>query len=264
MDACDTPFMDWVDVSHEMISMVGLGRVPELAWPENSVALLFGFGGVEEPATLRYLADPTYEALDWDDSRGRLIFIVSQEACERLCGGAVVMEDGAYYHLNADLRTIAMAIRDCTLPEAVRTPYRLAKSIELLCETLRLPEADALIPISLDGKLSRADSKRILAARRMIDEQWAEKLTLDRIARACGLNRAKLTRGFREMFDCSVADAIANCRLVRAGDMLLSTDLPVSSVGYQCGYLNNASFARAFARHFGLAPTQFRAVRLAA
>lgn len=259
-----SPVMAAVDVSPEMISMVGQGRIADMAWPEGSVAFVFGFGGVEEPATMRYLARPTVGLLDWDEDRSRLIFLVTQAACERIAGGEVGMIDGAPYHLNADLRMIALAIRDCDLPEAACTPYRLAKSIELLCETLRLPQAGALIPIGHDGTLSRADGKRVLAARQMIDDRWAEKLTLDSIARACGLNRAKLTRGFRDMFDCSVADAISTQRLSQAGQLLLSTDLPVSSIGYRCGYLNNASFTRAFSRRFGVAPTQYRAVRFAA
>lgn len=258
------PVMDGVDVSPEMISMVGTGRIADMAWPEGSVAFVFGFGGIEQPATIRYFVHPTRDLLDWDEDRSRLIFLVTREACERISGGEVMMVDGGSYHLNADLRVIAAAIRDCDLPEAARTPYRLAKSIELLCEMLRLPETGALIPIGHDGTLSRADGKRVLAARQMIDEHWAEKLTLDAIARACGLNRAKLTRGFRDMFDCSVADAISSQRLTNAGQMLLATDLPVSSIGYRCGYLNNASFTRAFSRHFGIAPTQYRAVRLAA
>ena len=66
------------------------------------------------------------------------------------------------------------------------------------------------------------------------------------------------------MFDMTVADAIADRRLGGASELLRSTDLPVSSIGYRCGYLNNASFTRAFSRRYGLAPTQYRAHRIAA
>ena len=129
---------------------------------------------------------------------------------------------------------------------------------------MRLDADDGLIPFVAEAGLSNADSQRLVAARRVIEERWAEKLTLDMISRACGLNRAKLTRGFRDLFDCSVADALAQQRLGRASKMLLITDLPVSSIGYKCGYLNNASFARAFSRQFGVAPTRYRAARMAA
>ena len=103
-----------------------------------------------------------------------------------------------------------------------------------------------------------------MAARQMIDDRASEKLTLDLIARGCGLNRSKLTRGFRELFNCTVAEAIAERRLDLARRMLLTTDLPVSSIGYESGYLNNASFARAFGRRFGRSPSDFRLQGLAA
>jgi AraC family transcriptional activator of pyochelin receptor len=98
----------------------------------------------------------------------------------------------------------------------------------------------------------------------MIEERWHEKLTLETIARACGLNRAKLTRGFRDMFACTIAEALAEQRLRQASRMLLTTDKPVSSIGYENGYLNNASFARAFSRRFGVSPSDYRACGVAA
>nr|WP_314466234.1 AraC family transcriptional regulator [uncultured Novosphingobium sp.] len=255
-----------IEVSPEMVSLVGAGPVPPLhtlSSPAEPVAFVVTFGSAGIAATLRYLAAPDCLSLD-AERQERVILLVARAACERILGAASLPADGALHHLPADLRAIALAIRDCDLPEMARTPYRLAKSIELLCDILRAQGQGDLVPVSQDRVISSADTRRLLAARRIIEERWAEKLTLDMIARAAGLNRAKLTRGFREMFDCSVADALADQRLRRAGQMLLSTDLPVSSIGYRCGYLNNASFTRAFARKFGQAPTYYRAGRLAA
>jgi AraC family transcriptional activator of pyochelin receptor len=157
-----------------------------------------------------------------------------------------------------------MALRDCAMAGEPRNVYRLAKSLELLCETVRMWAEGALVPLAPEGDLSFADTRRLIDARRLIDERWHEKLTLDSIARACGLNRAKLTRGFRELFACSIAEALAERRLGEASRMLLTTDKPVSSIGYENGYLNNASFARAFSRRFGRSPSDFRATGVAA
>jgi len=253
-------FMDRMPVSPDMIALVGAGQIGDMAFPANAVAFVFDFS----TGSFRYLARPTATVLDAGGDQSRLIVVVAQTACLRLLGRPVGMADGCCYHLPANLRAMALAVRDCTLPQGAQLPYRGAKCIELLCETLRLDLDGQLVPFMADAGLSSADSKRLVAARRVIEERWAEKLTLDTIARACGLNRAKLTRGFRDLFDCSVADAIAEQRLGAARQMLLATDLPVSSIGYHCGYLNNASFARAFSRHFGVAPTQYRAARLAA
>jgi AraC family transcriptional activator of pyochelin receptor len=256
-------FMDRIIISPEMIALIG----PGMATPSNdaglTTAFILGFGAVGQAASFRLVDRPTLDDLN-DDRGNRLILLVSPDACARVADGAVPMLPGVAYYLPAPLRAIALAIRDCTLHEAAATPYRLAKSIELLCDLLRIGREEGYVPIGQDALLSRADSERLLSARRMIEDRWAEKLTLDGIARACGLNRAKLTRGFRDMFGCTVADAIMAQRLDRAGAMLIATELPISSVGYRCGYLNNASFTRAFARHFGVAPTQYRAHRLAA
>ena len=164
----------------------------------------------------------------------------------------------------SDAALLAIAIRDCPLPEPARATLRLAKCIELLCATFAGIHGAGLLPAAGTGALSERDAARLAAARRLVDEHWQEKLTLDGIARACGLNRAKLTRGFRQTFGSTVADAITDRRLQGAHRLLLATDLPVSSIGYRCGYSNNASFTRAFSRRYGVAPTRLRAMEIAA
>jgi AraC family transcriptional activator of pyochelin receptor len=155
-------------------------------------------------------------------------------------------------------------VRDCPLDGAAGMTLRGAKCVELFCETFAALVGNALVPTHAEVAMSECDTRRIVQARRVIDEQWREKLTLDAIARACGVNRAKLTRGYRALFGVTIADAIAERRLGGARQMLLATDLPVSSVGYACGYQNNASFTRAFSRRFGVVPTRLRAECLAA
>ncbi|MDB5714359.1 MAG: AraC family transcriptional regulator [Sphingomonadales bacterium] len=242
-------------VSSEMTAFVGNGGITTTGWPVDAIGLSFRLAD----ATFALHPDPA-DIPDLADAD--LVFIVAREACRRIFGA--VPTDPANWHLPSEMRAIALALHHPQLPDSAHSTFRLAKSIELLCATFGMFTDGALIPANADGKLSAGEAERIVAARRMIDEHWHEKLTLDTIARTCGLNRAKLTRGFRAMFDCSVSDAIAERRLGGARQMLLVTDLPVSSIGYRCGYLNNASFTRAFSRRFGLAPTRLRADRIAA
>jgi AraC family transcriptional activator of pyochelin receptor len=243
-----------VEVSHEMLSFVGSGAVPSDGWPGGALGMSFRLSD----ATLAFHAEPTAAAM----SESELAVVVTAAACRRIFG--FVPDQDARWHLPSELRAIVIAVVDCRLPGPACETLRLAKSIELLCATFEKLSDDALVPSDGGGDLNEMDARRIVAARRLIDERWHEKLTLDAIARACGINRAKLTRGFRSMFDMSVSDAIADLRLAEAGQMLRSTDLPVSSIGYRCGYLNNASFTRAFSRRYGVAPTLYRAHRLAA
>lgn len=248
-------FKHRIDVSPEMLSFIGAGPLPPSSWPEEPA--VFSFGGLAESGMPSVKFDPS-PAIAVDDRDAHLVFVVSRAAIARIVGS---VPDGGVWHLPSAMREMAVAIRDCAAPAAMGDTLRLAKSIELLCAVLEHLGRGVLIQADGDGALCESDARRIAAARRLIDERWHEKLTLDAIARACGLNRGKLTRGFRSMYDCTVADALTEQRLAGARRMLQATDLPVSAIGYRCGYLNNASFTRAFARHVGVAPTRWRAAR---
>jgi AraC family transcriptional activator of pyochelin receptor len=249
--------VDAVVLSHEMTMLIGVGAIDEIAFPDDAALLVFGFGHVGVPATLRLVVDASGETLgNAEEGANSLSCVVARAALERLFGWAG--ENAGRYHLTTTLRTIALAIVDCSYGDAARETYRAGKAIELLCETMQALTAGALVPVAGDGAMNQADSRRLVAARRIIDEQWSEKLTLDSLARACGINRAKLTRGFRELYRCTVAEAIAERRLIEASRKLRTTDLPVSSIGYASGYLNNASFSRAFGRRFGVSPSEYR------
>lgn len=247
-----------VVVSPEMLSFAEPGPVPRDDWPTDAVVIGFaGIGGAAAPV-LRFGADSVEH--DWLDGCD-VVFVVQRAACQRLFGEHP--KDGSW-HLPGDLRSHALAIRDCEAAEPARDTLRLARSIELLCLTFSALGAERLVPIHGGGALTERNAARIAAARRLIEERWQEKLTLESIGRACGLNRDNLSRGFRQVFDCSVADLLAEKRLTGAHQLLLATDLPVSTVGYRCGYLNNASFARAFSRRFGHAPSLLRHGAMAA
>lgn len=241
-----------IDVSHEMLSFVGAGTLPQSIWPDAPAMLVFEGGNLP---TVRFepVAD---DRSDVDDAS--LVFVVARAAIARLFGAVA---GAGSWHLPSTLRTQVLAIRDCDARAALGDTLRLAKSIELLCAVFDQLARGALVPAEGDGTLNEGDARRIAAAHRLIDDRWHEKLTLDAIARACGINRGKLTRGFRAMYDCTVADALTERRLASARAMLQATDLPVSAIGYRCGYLNNASFTRAFARHVGVAPTRWRAAQ---
>ncbi|MCL6699841.1 AraC family transcriptional regulator [Sphingomonas sp. NSE70-1] len=253
--------MEAIDVSPEMLTLVGTGVLGEHRWPPSPVAFEIDFGN---PIRFRFHHSAKRAALETRCNDVRVVLIVDRAACDRLLGSELDLGDGDTFFLPTELRAIALAIRECGLPEAAATPYRLAKSIELLCEILSAKREDRLTASTGPASLSQLDIHRIAAARQIIDEQWTEKLTLDRIARRCGLNRSKLSRGFRQIYRCTVSEALVERRLAEARRQLIATDLPVSLIGYRSGYLNNASFTRAFGRRFGQSPTDFRACAVAA
>jgi AraC family transcriptional activator of pyochelin receptor len=193
---------------------------------------------------------------DPDVPMAQLVIVATVAACERAFGFAPI---AGRWHMSIGLRVITAAITACVRTEAARNLYLRAKSLELACETFEQLRTSSLTPYAGCDVLSEADTRRLMAARAMIEERLREPLTLDGIARACGLNRSKLSRGFRELFGTTVATLISDMRMQRAKDLLLTTDLRIATVGFRSGYRNNASFARAFIRHHGVSPLAARA-----
>ena len=248
----------WVAVSAELTIILQGAEAAVAPIPEQAIAFLFSLTP-GAPAMLTVQAPAAQAA----DEAGDLQLLLAEPAFLRLGGSVEHLDDGAF-HLPSELRGMALALQACELSGERGFHYRSAKAVELLCEAMRLLEDDSLTPVALNGDLSMADSRQIMAARDYIDQHCDEALTLEVIGRACGLGRAKLSRGFRTMFDCTVAEAIAGRRLMQASQLLRTTDLPVSSIAYRSGYHNNASFARAFGRRFGVPPSSYRSCGVAA
>lgn len=244
-----------VDVSPEMVTVIGHGEVPAASLPHRSAMLCLELSSAPR-LTIR-------SGYDWqhipDQTNVRsLALVVQHSALKRLFSWSPAKLCGAQFHLPHDLVAIAERIwQDGSSPELTQT-YRLAKSIELLCDVVEALQQGTLLPFQDPGSLTLGDSRRLLAAKQMIEEEWSQKLTLGQIARRCGLNRTKLSRGFRELFNCTVSEALLDRRLEEARRQLLSTDLPIGVIGYRNGYLNNASFTRAFGRRFGVPPSDLR------
>lgn len=243
-----------VIVSPEMTTYIGRGTCDRLLLPPD--ALLLGFGDFGE-LIVRMLRFCELEA-----EEHLLVFAVSRGACRRLFGD--LPDSDARWYLPSDLRALGQSIVAPDCDDAAADTLRLARSIELLCQFFAALRAGDLVSVEGPSSLTEGDIARIAAARQIVDTRWHEKLTIDNIAKSCGINRDKLTRGFRELYQCSIAEALSERRLRHARQMLAASDLPVASIGYRCGYLNNASFTRAFSRRFGMAPTAMRRVGIAA
>ena len=170
---------------------------------------------------------------------------------------AMISRPGDFY-MPEDLAPLIGAAVHATPGGPGRSLYRHAKCLELASGIFDRAGGETLVPHASAGRLSQAEMERLIEAKRILTTRFDEKLTLDLISRAVGLNRAKLTQGFREVFGQTVADCLAEQRLMKAATDLRSTSRPVSTIGYSAGYLNNASFARAFSKRFGICPTSYR------
>jgi AraC-like DNA-binding protein len=104
---------------------------------------------------------------------------------------------------------------------------------------------------------------RLWAARRVIDERYAEPLVVEDVARAAGLSLYHFIREFRRAFGCTPGRYLRERRLTRARQLLAVSDLPVTDVCFAVGFESLGSFCTLFRRSEGTTPVAYRAAERA-
>jgi AraC-like DNA-binding protein len=82
--------------------------------------------------------------------------------------------------------------------------------------------------------------------------------SVDRLARQVGVSRTVLADRFKHFLDQPPMQYLARWRLQLAAQHLKASDLPIKTIADQAGYESEPAFNRAFKRHFGLPPGDWR------
>jgi len=96
-------------------------------------------------------------------------------------------------------------------------------------------------------------------ATRIVEDEYGSDLSLDDIARRVASSRRQLQRAYSEIGHTTFRDHLTSIRMERAAALLDSRALSVRDVAHRVGYRQPAQFAKAFRRHHGIAPSDFRA-----
>ena len=96
------------------------------------------------------------------------------------------------------------------------------------------------------------------AALRCLHAAPQQNWSVERLAREVGVSRTVLAERFRHFLDQPPMQYLAQWRLQLAAQSLKSSDLPLKAIADRSGYESEAAFNRAFKRHFGLPPGDWR------
>ncbi|MEA2291935.1 MAG: AraC family transcriptional regulator [Solirubrobacteraceae bacterium] len=96
-------------------------------------------------------------------------------------------------------------------------------------------------------------------ANEIVRFEYAHDLSLDDIARRVATSRRQLQRAYAEIGDTTFRDHLTRVRMDAAAELLSTRSLTVREVANRVGYRQPAQFAKAFRRHHGIAPSDFRA-----
>ena len=96
-------------------------------------------------------------------------------------------------------------------------------------------------------------------ATEIVDQEYGSDLSLDEIARRVASSRRQLQRAYAEIGHTTFRDHLTRVRMEKAAQLLASRGMTVREVAHRVGYRQPAQFAKAFRRHLGVAPSDYRA-----
>ena len=98
----------------------------------------------------------------------------------------------------------------------------------------------------------------VQAAVDFIENQLNEELRLEEVAKSAHVSLAHLYRLFPVYTGMTIKEYARLRRMAKAAVTLRNSDIPIIEAALSCGYESQDSFSKAFAKHFGITPGEYR------
>lgn len=95
----------------------------------------------------------------------------------------------------------------------------------------------------------------------MLHARLASQLTITEVARECRLTPSHFARAFRCSFSVAPHQYLTNIRVVRAKELMITTELPLADIALLSGFGDQSYFTRIFTRAVGTSPGAWRRAR---
>lgn len=98
----------------------------------------------------------------------------------------------------------------------------------------------------------------IKQTKKIIHTQYSKTLKVSQIAKKLNLNRSYLYKIFKEETGYSIKDYLGQIRMEKSADLLTSTTFHISEIANAVGFPDALAFSKAFKKHFGQSPSNYR------
>ncbi len=132
---------------------------------------------------------------------------------------------------------------------------------EMVCQDLTevlLVKIVRMASVSLRLTAPPAESKECATAKRYIDENYSESITLDKLAEIAHVNKYYLSHSFKNEYKVSPIDYLMKRRITEAKALLTSTDFSLTQIAEQIGFGSLAYFSKCFRKIEGTRPNEYR------
>ena len=129
-----------------------------------------------------------------------------------------------------------------------------ALALGIIAETLDV--TDSMHEAPGNFALRKSDIKALECAKRLLEQEYHNPITLDSVARKVGINRKKLNDGFQLLNGVTFGEFLLRSRMKAASDLLKQGHM-TADIAERIGYSNRSAFSGAFKRHFGCSPRDY-------
>lgn len=106
--------------------------------------------------------------------------------------------------------------------------------------------------------LTPLEREKIRQARDILVSRRQFPPSLPVLAGMVDMSHARLTRGFKKEFGCTVFEYLRRERLAYSRTLLQENKMSVTQVAFSAGFSSSSHFAAAFSKAFGVTPSAFR------
>lgn len=109
----------------------------------------------------------------------------------------------------------------------------------------------------------QTDSKKlrdyyVKEALAFIEQNFQNDISIENIAKICGLNRSYFGKVFKEATGKTPQQFLLTYRMIKATELLKLTKLSIGDISNAVGYANQLHFSRAFKNEYGVSPREWR------
>ena len=101
-------------------------------------------------------------------------------------------------------------------------------------------------------------SERTFSFQELVDSHIYTQASVENLAQLTGTSLATFKRRFRELYGESPGRYVLQKRIEKVAEQIRITDEAISQIGYQFGFESPEHLSRAFKKHYGQSPSQFR------
>jgi transcriptional regulator GlxA family with amidase domain len=100
--------------------------------------------------------------------------------------------------------------------------------------------------------------KALMEVAALMEANIEEPLSLEELSQLAGLSQRHLQRMFREALDVTPSHYYLDLRLRRARELLLQTEMSITSITVACGFQSACHFSKSYRAQFGKPPSSER------